>query len=242
MPIHIITGPPAAGKSTYVKQHRQLGDITIDYDALANTFAGLEPANHQHTKHIKAVTQAARKAAMDTAIDKHDGTYNIWIIHSTPSQRTLDKYRAQGAEIHTIDPGKDTVMARCKTERPAHMLKIAAAWYDKHTKSKETNTTKRGYGHTHQKQRRILVAQHIDGTPCEECGKPMYKEPDRNFDHAALEADHGPGHALKYTNNKRQTLATRLLHRTCNRSGGAWDRPTRNVGAKNDGQTPAITW
>jgi len=104
------------------------------------------------------------------------------------------------------------------------MLKIAAAWYDKKSKPAQT-TTQRGYGTQHQKQRRKLLAQLKDGTPCPECGKPMFKTASKNFDKAALEADHGPGNALKYAENKQATKATRLLHRTCNRSGGAWDRP-----------------
>lgn len=125
-------------------------------------------------------------------------------------------------------------MKRCKQERPKHMLKIAAAWYDKKTKTPKT-TTERGYGTQHQKQRRILLARHTDGTPCPECGKPMYKTAAKNFDGAALEADHGPGSALKYAENKQTTKATRLLHRTCNRSGGAWDRPRpTHTGAKID--------
>lgn len=224
MTIHIVTGPPAAGKTTYIREHRTPGDVTIDYDEIANTFAGLEPANHDHDLHIKKITKAARQAAIDTAIDNHDGTHDLWIIHSTPSTARLNKYKAAGAEIITIDPGKDTVLARCKRERPEHMIKVASAWYDKQDKASKT-TTQRGYGHTHQKQRRRLLAQHTDGAPCAECGQPMFKDAAKNFDGAALEADHGPGSALKYAGNKKATKATRLLHRTCNRSGGAWDRP-----------------
>lgn len=224
MAIYIVTGPPAAGKSTYIREHRKPGDITIDYDELANTFAGLEPTNHEHEAHIKSVTQKARQAAIDTALNTHDGTFSIWIIHSTPSPDLIAKYKEAGAEIITIDPGKDLVMKRCKRERPKHMLKIAAAWYNKKSKPGKT-TTERGYGAQHQKQRRILLARHKDGTPCPECGKPMFKTASKNFDNAALEADHGPGSALKYADNKQATKATRLLHRTCNRSGGAWDRP-----------------
>ncbi|WKE50348.1 hypothetical protein J8244_09460 [Corynebacterium tuberculostearicum] len=224
MTIHIVTGPPAAGKSTYIREHRKSGDITIDYDELANTLAGLEPANHEHEAHIKSVTQKARQTAIDTAINKHDDTFNVWIIHSTPSASLITKYQESGAEIITIDPGKDVVMKRCKRERPKHMLKIAAAWYDKKTKTPKT-TAERGYGTPHQKRRRQLFAQHVDGTLCPECGRPMYKDAKKNFDGAALEADHPKGSALKYAENKQATLAKRLLHRTCNRSGGAWDRP-----------------
>lgn len=87
------------------------------------------------------------------------------------------------------------------------------------------STTNRGYGATHVRQRKRLLYQLKDGTPCEVCGRPLYKDADKNFDGAPLEADHGPGSALKFKNGaeKRTTLATRLLHRYCNRSGGAWE-------------------
>ncbi|MGV0327317.1 hypothetical protein ACUY2E_10325 [Corynebacterium confusum] len=238
MAIHIITGPPAAGKSTYIRQHRKPGDVTIDYDDLANTLAGLKPENHTHAQHIKNITKAARQAAIDASIN-HADQHDVWIIHSTPSAKTLNGYRDQGAHIHVIDPGKNTVMKRCKQERPKHMLKIAAKWYDK---QKPETTTQRGYGHSHQKQRRVLFAQLVDGSPCEECGQPMYKTASKNFDGAALEADHGPGSALKYAEDKRRTRATRLLHRTCNRSGGAWDRPIKQQVTDADKGTAAIVW
>lgn len=240
MAIHIITGPPASGKTTYVHQHRKPGDVTIDYDELANALGGLAPANHQHDQHIKTITQAARKAAIDAAL-KHTNGHDTWIIHSIPSPATLESYRARGAEIHTIDPGKDVVMKRCKKHRPPHMLKIAANWYNKQARGTET-TTKRGYGHSHQKQRRVMLAQLVDGSPCEECGRPMFKNASKNFDGAALEADHGPGSALKYAVDKQRVRATRLLHRTCNRRGGAWDRPKKPQFKASNSEPPAIAW
>lgn len=86
------------------------------------------------------------------------------------------------------------------------------------------STTERGYDGRHKRNRERMLHQLADGTPCEECGRPMYRDRARNFDHAPLEADH---HAqpLKYATNKRAALADRLIHRTCNRAGGAWDSP-----------------
>ena len=160
----------------------------------------------------------------------------MWLIHTKPTPKQLNEYQAQGAVIHTIDPGKDVVMKRCKQERPKGSLIAAAKWYDTQVKGKKS-THERGYGHQHQKQRRRLLAQLKDGTPCPECGKPMYKTATKNFDGAALEADHGPGSALKYAQDKQRTKATRLLHRTCNRSGGAWDRPkNKPTGGETTGQ------
>lgn len=219
--LHVVIGPPAAGKTTYVAEHAKPGDVRIDLDHLASTLAGVDVDNHEHEAHILTIAKAARQAAIDAAM-KQDCT--VWLIHTKPTPKQLDEYQAQGATIHEINPGKDIVMKRCKTERPKGALFAAAKWYDNKPKDMKS-THERGYGHQHQKQRRKLMAQLKDGTPCPECGKPMYKTAAKNFDGAALEADHGPGSALKYAENKQTTKATRLLHRTCNRSGGAWDRP-----------------
>ena len=97
------------------------------------------------------------------------------------------------------------------------------------------STTARGYGATHVRQRKRLLYQLVDGTPCEVCGRPLYKDAAKNFDSAPLEADHGPGSALKFKHGaeKRTTLATRLLHRYCNRSGGAWESKQEEQSSEN---------
>ena len=33
--IHVVSGPPCGGKSTYVDSHAQPGDLRIDYDKIA---------------------------------------------------------------------------------------------------------------------------------------------------------------------------------------------------------------
>lgn len=78
-------------------------------------------------------------------------------------------------------------------------------------------TTQRGYGHDHRTRRDQLLYQHIDGTECEYCARPMYRDATRNFDGAPLEADH--------LDQDKGNLAARLLHRQCNRKmsqPGTW--------------------
>lgn len=91
--------------------------------------------------------------------------------------------------------------------------------------TKKSSSTQRGYDYAHQRRRKALLAQHIDGSPCPECGKPRWREATKNFDGFPLEADHPPGHAQKHAQNKRANPARRLLHKTCNARGGAWDKP-----------------
>lgn len=82
------------------------------------------------------------------------------------------------------------------------------------------STTERGLGHRHQTQRRSLLYNHKDGTPCWWCGKPMYRDKTKNCDGQVLEADHTIPRSKAGPNN----LADRLLHTTCNRQRGAGDR------------------
>lgn len=210
MALYIVTGAPASGKSTYIREHAQPGDIRIDYDEIANTLSGMDPNNHTHPQHVKNITKATRTAAIKAAM-RYANQVDVWIIHSTPTQSTLDDYREHGAEIITIDPGKDTVMQRIKNERPEHMLKIAATWYG--DKPKQVQAHKRGYDDRHRANKKRLLARHKDGTACQWCGKPMWKNPENNFDKAPLEADHSK--PIKH--HGQHQLADRLLHRACNR-------------------------
>ena len=78
------------------------------------------------------------------------------------------------------------------------------------TTGKKT-TAERGYGyHQHEIPRRNLFYNHVDGTECEYCARPMYHDPARNFDGAALEADH--------IGRDKTQPPKRLIHRKCNRT------------------------
>lgn len=218
--LHVVIGPPAAGKSTFVKRRSNPGDIVIDFDLIANALSGQASDNHSHEQMTKTVAKAARKAALDKALAKGA---TVWMIHSSPSASTLAEYEARpNTEVHVVDPGKAVVMSRCKAERPAKMLKVAAAWYDELAKQAKTarpkTTTEKGLGWEHQKNRDGLIAVHVDGSPCWWCCKPMYREAARNHDGKPLAADHG--HARHYGGTK----ATQLLHFSCNSSRKQGDR------------------
>ena len=133
MTLYLVTGPPAAGKSTWVREHAQHGDITIDYDTLAATLTPPGGKPHDWPPAVKAVTKAARQAAIDTAI-QHATTTDVYVIHSNPSQRLIDHYANVGAQVVTIDPGRATVLARAKKERPWRIQQAAKEWYTDQTR------------------------------------------------------------------------------------------------------------
>lgn len=224
--VTVVTGPPAAGKTTHVRQHMQPGDVIIDFDHLANALSGQDVENHDHAAHIASIAKAARQAAIDTAI-KQDCT--VWLIHAIPGEKKRAEYRRRGAKVITIDPGKDVVMKRIKAERPPRMAKAAGRWYQKQQPRKLAGTTERGYGWRHQQQRQRLMRAHKDGTPCSHCGKPMYRDPAKNFDGAPLEAQHADPLA-NHADKLSAPLASELMHRFCNRSLGDGSRGSAPVG------------
>lgn len=206
--LRVITGPPAAGKTTYITQHAKQGDIRIDFDHIANLITGQTEDNHTHTHETIQLVRAGREAMRRQAIKLAD-TCDIWLIHTKPTPKQLAEYRSVNAEIITIDPGKQTVTQRCKNQRPPQSLTTAHQWYEP-TNTPQT-TTQRGYGWRHQKARRALLAQHKDGDPCWWCGKPMWKDKNKNHDGLPLAADHDQAAGAK--NHQR---AKRLLHGSCN--------------------------
>lgn len=96
------------------------------------------------------------------------------------------------------------------------------------TKKTKPTTTQKGLGHKHQTQRRRLLYNHKDGTPCWWCGKPMHKNKNQNWDKRSLEADHSKSRRDHGTHHP----ADRLLHATCNAQRGAGDK---------DNQRPTLT-
>ncbi|AXC38151.1 HNH endonuclease [Gordonia phage Mulch] len=89
------------------------------------------------------------------------------------------------------------------------------------TRQKLAKTTDRGLGWRHQQIRRRLLAGHHDGAHCWWCGRPMYREPERNWDSKPLEADHT---RTREHHGIENNDADRLLHHTCNRQRGNGDR------------------
>lgn len=143
MHIHVVIGPPAAGKTTYVAEHAKgIGDIVIDLDVIARALMPvmLDDRTHVYPKHTRHVAIGARAAAIDRATRLTTGTH-LWIIHAIPSADDMDTYRMLRYDIITIDPGRPIVEARVRNDRPTWMHQGVAKWYATWGKTDTTDTT-----------------------------------------------------------------------------------------------------
>lgn len=93
---------------------------------------------------------------------------------------------------------------------------------------RKLTTTQRGLGHRHRVAVKALMMRHQDGSPCDWCGKPMWRDHTRNWDYdpdqvgsGKLQGDHG---AMTRSEAIRRgipiPLPDRLLHRKCNSQRG----------------------
>lgn len=130
--IRIIVGPPAAGKSSHVAEHKASGDAVVDFDKMAVALGS--ETSHDAPAPIKTVTFAARQAAIDTVLAGIDA--DAWIIHSKPAPEQLEAYAAAGAEVVTIDPGMDAVLEQAAADgRPAWTEQAIRDWYDEQSET-----------------------------------------------------------------------------------------------------------
>jgi len=126
--IHVVTGPPCAGKSTYVREHAAAGDLRIDYDLIAQALG----AENSHAAEglVKQAAFDAREGAIAAAISQQDA--ESWIIHTTPTGEHLRMYEEAGAEFVELDPGYEECMARARRdERPQQTIDGIEKYYSR---------------------------------------------------------------------------------------------------------------
>jgi HK97 family phage prohead protease len=126
--LHVVTGPPCGGKSTYVLERKAAGDAVVDFDAIATALGSSTP--HASDGHVRLAALAARRAAIDTLLLNTEP--ESWIIHTWPTPAQLEQYAAAGADFVEVDPGLDVALARAAAdERPDGTASAIQGWYDK---------------------------------------------------------------------------------------------------------------
>jgi hypothetical protein len=140
MGLIVITGPPAAGKSSWIKAHAKAQDIVIDLDLMALAMAGPGADHHDHSDTLLKVVHAARRAAIREAYE-HLDTTDVYLIHTMPSPKARAQYQRLRARIVTVDPGEDVVRQRVRAMRQPGMEAVVTRWYRDYRKGGSRPTT-----------------------------------------------------------------------------------------------------
>lgn len=128
MTLYVITGPPCVGKSTWVREHAQQGDIVVDLDRLALAITSEDTPHHAYPPHIrKAAIQLRRQAVVMALMWAKRG--DSYVIHAKPPARALNQYRQANAVMVELEAPFDVLMARAKAERPPYIWSTLANWW-----------------------------------------------------------------------------------------------------------------
>lgn len=130
--IRVVTGPPCAGKSTYVQENRKDKDVVVDYDLIAQALGG-EP--HESNGAIRTCALSARKRVEDLVVERD---FDSWVIRTELDSDDEELFRLAGAEFVELDPGEDECVARAEEDgRSEDCIEAIHRWYAKHGKDKE---------------------------------------------------------------------------------------------------------
>ena len=112
--VYIVTGAACSGKTTFVKEHLQEGDIVIDIDDIWQTVSG-QP-RYTKPNSLKAIVFNTR-LALKEQIAKGAGTWrNAYIIESLPiatdRKREAERYKAHNVEVITMNTTREECLNR----------------------------------------------------------------------------------------------------------------------------------
>ncbi len=109
--VYYIYGSPCAGKSTFVKENMQRGDLVLDIDRLWIALSGLE--KYEKPNELKSIVFNARQSILDSIKMRAGSWQTAWVIEG--GARIGDRMRrveALGAEPILIDTPKEECLKR----------------------------------------------------------------------------------------------------------------------------------
>lgn len=129
--IHCIIGPPCSGKSTYVRQHQQPGDIVLDWDALALAMdSGFAKADYSPA--LASAVTAAWQGAYYRLV-RLVNPVSIWIIKSVPFTKAhpsmLSEWVQLGYDIHVCEGESPAVVLTRLATRNEGAKRTAQLWW-----------------------------------------------------------------------------------------------------------------
>ena len=124
----VITGPPCVGKSTWVRDRAQPGDMVIDLDRIALAITAETTPHHEYPPQIRKAAVMLRKQAVAQAL-VHARSGSSYIIHAKPNTKARAIYKKNQAQFVELTAPLQVLLDRAATERPAWVSGMIRSWY-----------------------------------------------------------------------------------------------------------------
>lgn len=132
IPVVLVCGPPASGKSTYVAEHASQRDLVVDLDEIAAQLSGEQKHSWSRRKWLHPALRA-RNALLGRLSEPRPPWPRAWVIVSEPRsdnrQWWVDELRPE--RIVVLETKPETCMARARMghERARDITQDAIIWW-----------------------------------------------------------------------------------------------------------------
>ena len=131
--VTIVAGPPAAGKSTWVKAQAESGDLVVEWEAIVGALTG-EPARSQE-RPTRELVGAMREAAIEKLAEQVTAgdAQRTWVIIGAPTsqerQQLADRLKADVVLV-LCEPSVGRARIEADPSRPDEQLAALDRWWD----------------------------------------------------------------------------------------------------------------
>jgi hypothetical protein len=135
--VYLIYGPPMSGKTTFVKENMERGDIVVDMDNLYEAVS----MQHRYDKPNNLLTNVIniRTLMLDNIKTRYGKWYNAWIIGGYADKFKRERLAEDiGAELVYIEATKEECYGRLEADedrqyRIAEWQKYIDEWFDRYS-------------------------------------------------------------------------------------------------------------
>ena len=139
--VNIVTGPPGAGKNTYVINHFCEGDVLIDLDAIYSCLTQTE-AHKEKDSTILTMSLDVRRFLYDY-VRRYVQGRSVWIVACLPNGRKREMLARtfRDAVVYLLNPGKKACLKhiendKTRTYSSEYASKIVDEWYSSFSPSR----------------------------------------------------------------------------------------------------------
>lgn len=135
--IYLVWGPPGAGKTTYVNNHKIDGDLIVDWDAIFRAISGNK--SYSKPNNLYEVVDLIRKTLMENL--NSFNVANIWVTTTSTSKHFRnDFYKRYNATGIKLVPEMNTCIRHIskdetRKENIEGWIQIIRKWYQRYEKS-----------------------------------------------------------------------------------------------------------
>ncbi len=132
IPLTIVCGPPASGKSTYVDERAAVGDLVIDLDAIMQDITG-KPVHHTGKAGLRQALERRNGILDSLASDRSDR--RAWFIVSAPAASDRRHWHGMlGGDLVVLDipleECKRRILAdQSRAGQQERMIRAATDWW-----------------------------------------------------------------------------------------------------------------